>query len=91
MMWNNGWNNGMGWGGWIMMTLVMVAFWSIVVLGVVAMFRGTRDAGPVTRNSGRGPMEILDERFARGEIEAYEYHARQDVLRTADRRPAISP
>lgn len=78
------WSNGMGWGGWVMMTLIMVGFWSIVVVGLVAIFRGTRDTGPAITTSGRTPMEILDERFARGEIEADEYHARQDVLRPAN-------
>ncbi len=32
-------------------------------------------------------MEILDERFARGEIDADEYHARQATLRAAGRGP----
>ena len=82
MMWNDGWNNGMGWGGWIVMTLIMVAFWSVVVFAVVAIFRGDRDArsGP-QQSRGRDPMQILDERFARGEIDVDEYRARQQVLR----------
>ena len=78
MMWSH---NGMGWGGWIVMTLTMVAFWSLVVFGVIAIFRGDREArsDPIPRE--RDPMQILDERFARGEIEIEEYHARQDALR----------
>ena len=37
-----GWyKDGMGWGGWIAMTLMMVAFWGLVILAVVAIFRGT--------------------------------------------------
>lgn len=84
MMWNDGWNNGMGWGGWIVMTLIMVAFWSVVVFAVVAIFRGDRDARSAAQQpQRRDPMQILDERFARGEIEVDEYHARQQVLRTA--------
>jgi len=81
-MWNNGWNNGMGWGGWIVMTLIMVTFWSLLVFGVVAIFRGDRDTRSATKQpQGRDPMQILDERFARGEIDVDEYHARQGVLR----------
>lgn len=79
MMW---WNNGMGWGGWIVMTLTMVAFWSLVVFGVVAIFRGDRDARSAPQQPReRDPMQILDERFARGEIDVDEYHARQEGLR----------
>ena len=82
MMWNDGWNNGMGWGGWIVMTLIMVTFWSLLVFGVVALFRGDRDTRSAHQQSReRDPMQILDERFARGEIDVDEYHARQQVLR----------
>ena len=79
MMW---WNNGMGWGGWVVMSLTMVAFWSLVVFGVVAIFRGDRDSRPALQQPReRDPVQILDERFARGEIDVDEYHARQKVLR----------
>ena len=79
MMW---WNNGLGWGGWIVMILTMLAFWSLVVIGVIAIFRGDRDARPPLQQSrGRDPLHVLDDRFARGEIDVDEYHARQKVLR----------
>jgi putative membrane protein len=71
---------GMGWGGWVAMALAMVAFWGLVVLAVVAIFRGTRDTWPMNRASHRDAMEILDERYARGEIDHEEYQARKAVL-----------
>ena len=76
------WHDGIGWSGWILMTLTMVAFWSLVVFGLIALFRGYAD--PRT-NPGvdRDRMQILDERFARGEIDLEEYHARQDALRAS--------
>lgn len=74
-----------GWGGWLVMTLVMVAFWALVIWALVAIFRGTRDIGTANGGSRRDPMEILDERFARGEIDVEEYRARQEVLRAATR------
>lgn len=85
-----GWyQDGMGWGGWIVMSLVMVAFWALVVFAVVAIFRGTSGTSgntrPADRSTNRDPMQILEERFARGEIDAEEYHARADVLRTGGR------
>ena len=79
MMW---WNDGLGWGGWIMMALTMGIFWSLVVFAIVAIFRRDGNAQPSDqRPAERNPLQILDERFARGEIDADEYHARQEVLR----------
>lgn len=81
-----GWyQNGMGGGGWVVMILAMVVFWALVVFGVVAIFRGTRDSGTGTGNARRDPMEILEERFARGEVDVDEYHARMDILRAGVR------
>ena len=78
-----GWyNDGIGWGGWIAMTLMMVAFWGLVIFAVVAIFRATtRGTEPAFPAAHRDPMNTLDERFARGEIDAEEYHARQAILR----------
>jgi putative membrane protein len=78
-----GWyHDGVGWGGWIVMTVAMVAFWALVVFAVLAMFRTQRPDEP-TPADRRDPMQILDERFARGEIDEEEYHARSSVLRAA--------
>jgi putative membrane protein len=70
--------NGMGWGGWIMMTVTVVAFWVLVVAVVVALVRS------VNRDSVRRPpkdaLELLDERFARGEIDEADYNHRRELL-----------
>ena len=59
------WNNGMGWGGWLLMSVTTVAFWALVVFGIVALFRGTRDSGPQSpRRDEDSAQHILDERFA---------------------------
>lgn len=74
------WSNGMGWGGWLVMALTMTGFWALVVVGIMALFR-TGDGS--TRGSAARPDEalrILDERLARGEIDADEYRARRGVL-----------
>lgn len=78
-----GWyNDGIGWGGWIAMTLMMVAFWGVVIFAVVAIFRGTtKGTGPAAPAASGDPMRVLDERLARGEIDGEEYHARQAILR----------
>ena len=85
-----GWyHDGMGWGGWLLMTLAMVAFWALVVFAVVALFRG---ADP--RTDRRTPEQILDERFARGEIDEVEYRIRRDALQAnhhGSQPPASAP
>jgi putative membrane protein len=79
-----GWyQDGVGWGGWLVMTIAMIAFWALVVLAVVALFRGSTNGRDST--SDHDPMDILDQRFARGEIDEDEYHARAAVLRTSVR------
>lgn len=81
-----GWYNdgSMGAGGWIAMIVMMGLFWAAVIFAGVMIFRGTarsgRDGGSVDAATYRSPIDILDERFARGEIENQEYEARKAVL-----------
>lgn len=76
------WGNGMGWGGWLLMFLTTVAFWALVVFGIVALFRGTGrfGQGEPGRERENAARRILDERFARGEIDAEEYTSRKGLL-----------
>ncbi|MBM4468111.1 SHOCT domain-containing protein [Rhodococcus hoagii] len=85
MWWNGGMGYGIGWGGWVLMILAMVLFWTLVVVGVMALFRTMRDernASPDPKN--QSGQQILDERFARGEIDAEEYRIRTDQLRAGN-------
>lgn len=77
------WNYEVGWWGWLVMAGTMVAFWALVVFAVVALFRGSRGgSAPVGARADHDAQQILDQRFARGEIDTEEYHARREVLRT---------
>ena len=80
-----GWD-GWGWGGWVMMVLLMALFWGAVVVGIVALVRYGRERRepPPPSEQPRPPsaLDVLDERFARGEIDAEEYTRRRDLLRT---------
>lgn len=81
---------GMGWGGWLIMLVSVVAFWALVASAVVAVFRSGRDdrGSRDDRTSWPprpDPLSILEERFARGEIDETEYRARADILRTSVR------
>ncbi len=73
-----------GWGGWLLMSITMLAFLALVAWGVFLVWRSTTHqdrADQGTRSGDRHtPQEILAERFARGEIDAEEYRARLEVL-----------
>ena len=85
MWWNDSMGYAMGWGGWALMAVVMIVFWAVVVVGIVALFRTVRATDRPSRREGtdnRKAREILDERFARGEIDADEYRTRTAELRS---------
>ena len=68
----DGWYNGMGAGGWILMSL----FWAGLLAAIVwAGARLFARPGSVDRFEGAGerPEEILDRRLARGEIDTDTY------------------
>lgn len=75
------WDHDLGWGGWLMMTIGMGGFWILVAVLVFAVVRSGRDAGAPSLSA----REILEQRFARGEIDAEEFRARLDALTRAGR------
>lgn len=80
------WNNGgsAGWGMWVAMALMMTVFVVAAAWVIVTLIRHTAPATPyreVTEPSPSSAAVILDERFARGEIEPDEYARRRDMLR----------
>jgi putative membrane protein len=79
------WYRGMGWGGWLVGSVMMLAFCALVVVGVIVLVRG-RLTGRVGSDR-RSACQLLDERFARGEIDIEEYARRRELLRGgADRQ-----
>ncbi len=75
-------HGGWGPGAWIAVAFAMVVFWGAVVTAIVFAVRGThhQPTGPATPTTSDA-QRILDERFARGEIDADEYQQRRDLLR----------
>jgi putative membrane protein len=72
--------HGMGWAGWLLLSLASIALWALVALAVVGLFRATWGVAG-RKGDEDATRTTLDQRFARGEIDAEEYHARFDVLR----------
>jgi putative membrane protein len=78
----------MGWGMWVFMAVIFVLFWSAIVAGIFLLVRYGRDRPPSpsvslgSEGSGDRARQVLDERFARGEIDQDEYVKRRDLLRS---------
>lgn len=80
MMWSDG--GGWGWGAWLAMALMMLIFWGGLAWVIVTLIQhnGTQPTRDEPAPSA-GPLRILDERFARGEIDDDDYRRRREVLR----------
>lgn len=67
------WNGFGGWGmgfGFVFMLL----FWGLVILGIAALIRWLMtQSTPGHDSRGKTPLEIVQERYARGEIDREEY------------------
>lgn len=84
------WYDGdVGWTAWLTMTAMMLVFWGLVVVVVIVVARSLgSDRGERSDPSApRDPLQILDERLARGEIDEAEYRERREVLRHRGREP----
>jgi putative membrane protein len=70
----NGW--GMAFGG-----PFMIVFWILVILGIVVLVKWLVDQSSASRNSqDRAPLQILGERYARGEINREQYEQKRRDL-----------
>ena len=66
------WFDGMGWFGW----LAMVSWWVLLAAGIGWLARAA-SLRPDPRRSAR---QVLDERFAAGELSVADYEERRSVL-----------
>jgi putative membrane protein len=72
-----GGNFGMGYGGGIFMIL----FWVVIILGVVYLAKILLDGGPAGEKKNESARELLEKRFARGEISREEFEDSLEVLK----------
>jgi putative membrane protein len=75
---------GIGWSGMGFGVVFMLLFWVLLILGIVALIRWllTRPS-PNQGGRDKASLELLQERYARGEIDREEY---QQKLQDLERR-----
>jgi putative membrane protein len=73
--------------------LLMLLFWALVILGIVAVVRwlssesqGRRERAAGAPPRAQTPLEIVRERYARGEIDRDEYEQKRRDLQVPDER-----
>lgn len=77
------WGGGWSWGHMIFGPFMMIVFAAVVVVLVVLAIRwfgGSTHRRVLPPDGGETPLDILKERFARGEIDENEYEKRRRVL-----------
>ena len=77
-MWSNGYNP-MFWGG--VGSIFMIIVWALIIVGIVYLIKwslGQSGGSPATR--GNTPLEILKERYAKGEINKQEFEEKKKDL-----------
>ncbi len=62
-----------GWFGWIFMIL----FWGLIILGIMALIRTLTKGGESNKKT---PLDILKERYVKGEIDQKEYDTKKKEL-----------
>lgn len=73
-MYGHGWGMGVGW-------VIMGLFWVLTVLGIVALVRWMGSQSSANKEArSRTALEILQERYARGEIQREEYEQKKRDL-----------
>ncbi len=72
-------DNDFGDGWWIVMMAGMVVFWALIILGGAWVVRSVILS---RKEQVEGPIEILDKRFAQGEIDEDEYQKRRAAIKS---------
>ena len=71
---------GMGWFGWIF----MIIFWGLIIVGLVFLIKwlvhGTGGRSESWNRRSSNAIEILKERYARGEIDKQEFEEKKKDL-----------
>lgn len=70
---------GLGWTMGIHM-ISMVLFWILIILGIVVLVRWIGGSSSGAASTSRTALDILKERYARGEIDRHEFEEKKHDL-----------
>jgi putative membrane protein len=72
---------GFGWWGMGFGVVFMLLFWLLIILGIVALIRWLQSQSSSDRGArSKTSLEIIQERYARGEIDKEEYEQKKRDL-----------
>ncbi len=76
--------DGFGYGG-VGMGIGMLLFWGLIIFAIVMLVRGLGGRSSTSGNEPRArdktPLDILGERYAKGEIDKAEFEQKRDDLK----------
>jgi len=73
-----------------LMSIAILVFWALVVW-VIYAFVTSGPPRTVSRDKSPDARQILDQRLARGEIDAEEYRRLRDLIDSDGHHPTVSP
>ena len=76
MHWGGDFGMGFGGGG-----IFMILFWGLVILGVVYFVKMLLGGGSTEEKKSESAQEVLEKRFARGEVSKEEFEDAIEVLK----------
>jgi putative membrane protein len=65
-------------GGWWILSGPL--FWLLLIVGIVLLVRGRSGRSPWTGGGGETGIDVLERRFAEGELSLEQYRERRSVL-----------
>lgn len=78
-MWGHMGDYGWGWGG---MGIGMLLFWGVLIAAIVLLVKNTWGPGSCSgREREKSALDLLKERYARGEIEREEFEQKKHDLK----------
>lgn len=71
---------GYGMGGFGFGGIFMILWWILIIVGIVALAKWLLSSNACSRSSSGKALDILKERYARGEIDEQEYQKKKRDL-----------